>query len=101
MGRQALTRCQRDRYTATASIVLSGSVFVIVFDTMAAQGDPLYAMAAAIGFVLRLGFTILFFLADLQIFFAASMAIIGGLTVAKTVTARNLSIAALAASSGN
>ena len=39
-----------------------------------------------LGFALRLAFTVLFFMADLQIFFAASMAIVGGLTVAKNAS---------------
>lgn len=72
-------------YTATSTIVPSASTFVSVIQTMLQQGQFLFALAASIGLVLRLGFTLLFFLADLQLFFAASMAIVGGLTVARTV----------------
>lgn len=43
-------------YTAASTMVLSASTFLIVVKTMSAQGAPLYALAAAIGFVLRLGF---------------------------------------------
>ena len=70
-------------YTSTSTIVISATTFVTVIRTMADSGQGLSALLGVLGLILRLSFTLLFFMADLQLFFAASMAIVGGLTVAK------------------
>ena len=70
-------------YAATENIVRSITTLMTLHDIFATASQHLYAGIIILIILLRLGFSLLFFAADLQLFFAASMAVVGGLTAAR------------------
>ena len=59
------------------------TIYYVVVLAGSANGSPVEILNLSIAACLRLGFAIAFWVASLQLFFAAGMAVAGGLTISK------------------